>query len=183
MNKLNEAILYAAEQHSGQLRKGTSLPYIVHPMEVLNILSRMNAHEELLIAGVLHDVVEDTDASLEDVAARFGNEVAALVDAHTEHHKDLPWWERKLASVAHLRTAPRDVKLLIMADKLSNIRSMAADHAHIGDKLWERFCANKTMQAKYYRISIDALADMAADPDSKWAYEELTHLWESIFNT
>ena len=183
MNKLNEAILYAAKQHSGQLRKGTDLPYIVHPMEVLNILIRMNAPEELLIAGVLHDVVEDTDAAIADIAERFGDTVAKLVNAHTEQNKDLPWWERKLASVEHLRTAPRDVKLLIMADKLSNIRSMAADHARIGDKLWERFCADKTMQSRYYSMSIDALADMANDPDAKWAYTELTYLYKGLFTS
>ncbi len=183
MNKLNDAILYAAQMHSGQLRKGTNLPYIVHPMEVLNILIRMNAHEELLMAGVLHDVVEDTDATIEDIAERFGNTVAELVNAHTEQHKELPWWERKLAAVAHLRTAPRDVKLLIMADKLSNIRSMAADHARIGDKLWERFCADKTMQSRYYAMSVDALADMANDPDAKWAYWELKDLYIEVFVT
>lgn len=181
MNRLNEAILYAAEQHSGQLRKGTDLPYIVHPTEVLNILTRMNAHEDLLIAGVLHDVVEDTDAAIEDIAARFGDTVAELVNAHTEQHKELPWWERKLRSIEHLRTAPRDVKLLILADKLSNIRSMAADHARMGDKLWERFCADKAMQSRYYSMSIDALADLADDPDGGWAYWELSRLYKEVF--
>ena len=182
MNKLNEAILYAAKMHSGQLRKGTTLPYIVHPIEVLTILSRMNAHEELLIAGVLHDVSEDTEATIEDVAVRFGTEVAHLVNAHTEQNKDLPWWERKLKSIEHLRTAPRDVKLLIMADKLSNIRSMAADYAYVGEKLWDRFCADKTMQSRYYAMSIDALADMAEDPDGKWAYRELQEHYNTIFH-
>lgn len=181
MNKLNEAILYAAQQHSCQLRKGTNLPYIVHPMEVLNILSRMNAHEELLMAGVLHDVVEDTDATIEDIAARFGDTVAELVNAHTEQHKDLPWWERKLKSIEHLRTAPQDVKLLILADKLSNLRSMAHDYNNIGDRLWDRFCADKTMQAKYYGMSIEALADMSDDPDAAWAYKELKHLYLQVF--
>lgn len=181
MSKLNDAILYATQMHSGQLRKGTNLPYIVHPMEVLNILTRMNAHEALLMAGVLHDVVEDTDAVIEDIAARFGEEVAVLVDAHTEQNKHLPWWERKLQAIEHLRTAPRDVKLLILADKLSNIRSMAADHARIGDKLWERFCADKAMQSRYYSMSIDALADMAEDPDARWAYWELNALYKEVF--
>ena len=181
MNKLHKAVLYAVQMHSQQLRKGTNLPYIVHPMEVLNILSRMNAHEELLMAGVLHDVVEDTEATIEDIAHRFGETVAELVLAHTEQNKELPWWERKLAAIAHLRSAPRDVKLLILADKLSNIRSMAADYARIGDKLWDRFCADKTMQSRYYSMSIDALGDMAEDPDAKWAYWELNGRYKDIF--
>ena len=133
------------------------------------------------MAGVLHDVVEDTEATIEDIAARFGDTVAELVNAHTEQHKDLPWWERKLKSIEHLRTAPRDVKLLIMADKLSNLRSMAADHARIGDRLWDRFCGDKTMQARYYSMSVDALADMADDPDGGWAYRELKILQKRIF--
>ena len=181
MNKLNQAIIYATEKHSKQLRKGTNLPYIVHPMEVLNILARMNAHEALLMAGVLHDTVEDTDATIEEIAALFGEETAALVDAHTEKNKHLPWWERKLISIEHLRIAPRDVKLLILADKLSNMRSMAADFARIGDKLWERFHADKVMQSRYYSMSIDALEDMSADPDAKWAYWELNTLYKEVF--
>ena len=181
MNKLNEAILYATEKHSGQLRKGTNLPYIVHPMEVLNILIRMNAHEALLMAGILHDPVEDTDATIDEIAALFGEETAALVEAHTEKNKELPWWERKLKSIEHLRTAPQDVKLLILADKLSNLRSMAHDYNNIGDRLWDRFCADKTMQAKYYGMSIEALADMSDDPDAAWAYKELKHLYLQVF--
>ena len=181
MNKLNQAIIYATEKHSKQLRKGTNLPYIVHPMEVLNILSRMNAHEALLMAGVLHDTVEDTDATIEEIAALFGEETAALVDAHTEKNKHLPWWERKLISIEHLRIAPRDVKLLILADKLSNMRSIAYDYSKIGDAVWERFRADKVMQSKYYSMSIDALGDMANDPDAGWAYWELNLRYKDVF--
>jgi (p)ppGpp synthase/HD superfamily hydrolase len=181
MNRIHQAIIYATEHHAGQLRKGTSLPYIVHPMEVMSILSRMNADEILLMAGILHDTVEDTNATIEEITALFGAETAALVDAHTEKQKSLPWWERKLAAIAHLRTAPRPVKLLIMADKLSNLRSMAHDYNNIGDRLWDRFCADKTMQAKYYGMSIEALADMSDDPDAAWAYKELKHLYLQVF--
>lgn len=181
MSKLNEAILFAAQMHSGQFRKGTTRPYIVHPMEVLNILIRMNAHEALLMAGVLHDVAEDTDATIEDIAARFGAETAALVDAHTEKDKTLPWLQRKQASVDRLRTAPRDVKLLVLADKLSNLRAMAHDQGQLGDKLWERFCADKTMQSRYYSASIDALDELRTDPDAAWAYWELNTLYKEVF--
>ena len=94
-------------------------------------------------ARLLNSLILSPLKDLEEINYRQRG-VAELVNAHTEQHKDLPWWERKLAAIDHLRTAPRDVKLLILADKLSNIRSMAADHARIGDKLWERFCADKT---------------------------------------
>lgn len=183
MNSIHQAIVYATEHHAGQLRKGTSLPYIVHPMEVMTILSRMNADEALLMTGILHDTVEDTDATIEEVRALFGARVAALVDAHTEQDKELPWQARKQAAIDHLRTAPREVKLLIMADKLSNLRSMAHDHSRIGNKLWDRFCADKDLQAWYYSQSIDALSDMAADPDAAWAYKELAALYKEVFET
>ena len=80
-----------------------------------------------------------------------------------------------------MRTAPRDVKLLILADKLSNMRSIAYDHSKIGDELWERFRADKLMQSRYYSMSIDALIDMADDPDAKWAYWELNALYKEVF--
>ena len=181
MQCIHQAIIYATEHHADQLRKGTNLPYIVHPMEVMTILSRMNADEALLMAGILHDTIEDTNATRAEIAALFGEETAALVDAHTEKQKSLPWWERKLAAIEHLRTAPRPVKLLIMADKLSNLRSMAHDYAIIGDQLWKRFCADGTMQAKYYGLSIEALKDMESDPDAAWAYQELKQLYQQVF--
>ena len=182
-NIINDAIAYATYYHAGQLRKGTDLPYIVHPMEVMVILSRMNASTPLLMAGILHDTVEDTNATIEEIADRFGAETAALVDAHTEKHKNRSWWERRRTSVEHLRTAQRDVKLLIMADKLSNLRSMAHDYARIGDTLWERFHVGRDMQAKYYAMSIDALSDLAEDPDAKWAFDELNQLYKDVFVT
>lgn len=183
MNRIHQAIVFATERHAGQLRKGTELPYIVHPMEVMTILSRITDHAPLLMAGILHDTVEDTDTTIEEIAALFGEETAQLVDAHTEKNHALGWKERRVASVAHLRTATRDVKLLIMADKLSNLRSIAHDYAIIGDRLWDRFCGNKSMQAWYYGLSVEALYSMENDPDAAWAYEELKSLYLKTFQS
>ena len=88
--RLNEAIRFAVEAHAGQLRKGTQLPYIVHPMEVLAILAGMGASFDVMIAGVLHDCIEDAEVGREELAAKFGEKVADMVAAHSEK-KDLPW--------------------------------------------------------------------------------------------
>ena len=80
---LNNAIVYAVEKHRNGLRKGTKMPYIVHPLEVMHNLMLMGADKNLMTAGVLHDTVEDTDATLEEIAAKFGADVAALVSSHT----------------------------------------------------------------------------------------------------
>lgn len=87
---LNDAIAYAAVMHRSGLRKGTTMPYIVHPLEVMHILEVMTGDKHLMAAGVLHDVVEDTDATTEDVYAKFGDDVGTLVEGHTEKHKEDP---------------------------------------------------------------------------------------------
>lgn len=85
MARLTGAILYATEKHTGQIRKWTGIPYIAHPLEVMEILMTHGTRsEDVLMAAVLHDVVEDTDATLDDIDVRFGSEVMALVDVLTD---------------------------------------------------------------------------------------------------
>lgn len=79
---LNDAIAYASTMHRSGLRKGTTMPYIVHPLEVMHILEVMTGDKHLMAAGVLHDVVEDTDATIEDVYAKFGDDIGTLVEGH-----------------------------------------------------------------------------------------------------
>ena len=81
---LNRAIIFATERHAGQVRKGTDTPYIVHPLETMLILSNMQADLNVQSAGLLHDTVEDTDTTLEEIAALFGDDVASLVGHHSE---------------------------------------------------------------------------------------------------
>lgn len=177
---LDRAICYAVEMHAGQLRKGTSLPYILHPLEAMNILMAMGADMELMASGVLHDVVEDTDATEEDIRRIFGDGVADLVMAHTED-KSLSWWERKQNAIRELASADRRVKMLIMADKVANLRSMARDYAQVGDDLWNRFNASPDMQSRYYSGAQDALACMADDHMAAPVYWEMVELYKDVF--
>lgn len=122
---LDKAIIYATHKHSGQLRKISHAPYILHPLEVAHILSTMTDDTEVISAGLLHDVVEGTDTSLEEIRKEFGDRVAALVASETEaksknDDKSATWKKRKEDSIKYLRqNQDIDVKRLWLADKLS----------------------------------------------------------------
>lgn len=177
---LNNAIKFAVEKHAGQVRKGTDLPYIVHPLEVMTILGAMRADAEVMATGVLHDTVEDTDATIDDIKANFGDRVAELVQGHTED-KSKSWEERKKEALEELRNAPFDLKCLVMADKLSNMRAIARDYRQIGDKVWERFNRPKEKQAWYYAEGVNALESMQDNENTKEFYEELNSLYKDVF--
>ena len=161
---LNRAIIYATQAHAGQMRKGTNLPYIVHPMEALAIVATMTDDPEMLAAAVLHDVVEDTAVTTDDVRREFGDRVAALVTADTNTRKDQEntWHERKQAAIERLSAASYDEKIVALGDKLSNLRAITIDHEKHGEALWKRFNApgGRTDIAWYYRGLASALSDL-----------------------
>jgi len=177
---LNDAIRFTVDAHAGQLRKGTTLPYIVHPLEALTILGAMNAPTAVMIAGVLHDTVEDTGTSPAQIEERFGSYVAELICALSED-KSLTWDERKAHTIEGLPCEPYDVRCVALADKLSNMRAIARDYARIGDEVWKRFKAPKEKQRWYYAGLIEALADMADDADTAPAYQELRERFAEVF--
>lgn len=179
---LNDAIAYAVKMHKDGLRKGTNIPYIVHPLEVMNILLLMKADKKLMATGVLHDTVEDTEATLENIAKYFGEEVADLVASHTEQNKNLPWRERKEIALDHLEKANEREKMLVLADKLSNIRAMARDYDAVGDKLWERFNQGKEQQTWYYNKAKEALLELKTNPCVAPFYHEFTELVDYVFS-
>ncbi len=150
MNAIQEAIIFATIKHQNQKRKGTEIPYIVHPMEVMQILSSMNCFEDVIVAGILHDTLEDTDAKPDEIKELFGDNVLAIVQTESED-KSKTWKERKQATIDHLEKASVETKLVCFADKLSNIRSMYRDKQKIGADLWKRFNASKEDIEWYYR--------------------------------
>lgn len=181
-DKVTEAILFATAAHAGQLRKGTTRPYITHPLEVLTILNGMRADNNLLIAGVLHDTIEDTDTTREDIEALFGPDVAELVAHHSED-KSKSWRERKQATIDEVRTGSKRLKMLILADKLANIRDMCIDYATVEEELWSRFNTGKTEQAWYNNGVIDAMEELQFDPAIKDYYWELNERYKDLFVT
>lgn len=183
--KLHEAIRFAEEKHRGQVRKGTDISYIIHPLEVLQILAGEHCSIELVMAGVLHDVAEDTDGTIEEIREKFGEATAKLVAAHTEkkeeNGRERPWKVRKTEALAHLQSADREVKQLVMADSISNLRSMVCDYRQIGDKLWERFNAGKEAIGWFYNEKIKLFEEFWGDENTKDEYWEINSLFKHLF--
>lgn len=165
--KMHEAICYAGKRHAGQVRKGTQLPYLVHPMEVMAILIENGCPEEAVIAGILHDVIEDTCEDNDtirgivrgEIKARFGEAVLAIVNAESED-KSKSWRERKEAAVSALAKESLEAQLVCCADKLSNALSIKADMERIGEKVFSRFNAPKSELNWYYNAIIKNLASL-----------------------
>ena len=182
MNRIHEAIVFAAIAHKGQVRKGTDIDYLSHPMEVLQILAAAGADENVQIAGILHDVVEDTPFEIEDIRKKFGDDVAYLVDSHTEPDKSLSWRKRKEKALEHLKSADGRVKQMVFADKLANIRSIASDFDALGDKLFERFNAGKEEIAWFYKASAECFLEYENDEVMDTLYSEFKTLYVKIFD-
>jgi (p)ppGpp synthase/HD superfamily hydrolase len=172
--KLANAFCFAIKAHSRQYRKGTSIPYIVHPMDVASILMKNLAPENVVIAGLLHDVVEDTDTSILKIEEIFGKKVAALVQQASEPQellkgkpKEMTWKARKTHTILKIIDLDYDAKLLSCADKLSNIRDLISDKKIRGDALWSQFNATKEEQSWYYHSLLDAYLKYPPDISDK----------------
>ena len=165
--RYDAALVLAARAHRDQLRKGTDIPYIAHPFHVSLLLIRHGFDEDLAVAGLLHDVVEDTDVPIERIAAEFGDLVARLVAAVSETKTadgaELPWEQRKNEKLAHLRAGGPDVAALKAADAIHNIRSIVADFAQVGPAVWGRFKRGADQTAWYYREILEAVRDKLGD--------------------
>lgn len=152
--RFREVLAYAAEKHDGQVRKGTDIPYITHPVAVAEVLCRNKCSPEVVYAGLLHDVIEDTGVAQEVLAQEFGTTVAALVAAVSEKkttaNEKIPWEVRKLRQLAVLQEEDDSVALLKAADVWHNLSTLAADYACVGEAVWSRFNAGKYYQLWYY---------------------------------
>lgn len=145
------AIDFANKAHSGQVRKGTSIPYIFHVMNVGKILAEdLKCEEDIIIGGILHDVIEDTIVSKEEVKKVFGDNVLRLVEGNSERDKKDTWENRKKEAIEHAWNEAEDVLLIKLADKLDNIKAIERDFNFMGDKIWERFNAPKDRLQWYY---------------------------------
>ena len=177
---LDQAIGYAVEKHSGQKRKGRDVPWIVHPLEVMTMLSAMGADEELMAAGVLHDITEDTDASLDEIEELFGKNVRRLVASHL-HDPAKTWKENRNNIVESLKDADRDVKMLIMADKISSLRDLSREYRTAGDAVWNRYGAPREMISWYYSACQDQMWDLQKDEKTAPFYWEYVNLYKDMF--
>ena len=153
-----DAIESAAKAHTGQFRKGTNVPYIIHPLAVAKILIDCGCSVEVVVAGILHDMVEDTPVTLEDIHQSFGEAVAQLVEGASEPEKSDTWENRKQHTIEYLKTAPINVLLVACADKLDNIKTIQEDYAKAGESVWARFNRPKEHQRWYYQALAEVFA-------------------------
>jgi (p)ppGpp synthase/HD superfamily hydrolase len=145
----------AANKHKYQTRKASTIPYIAHLMGVASVVLESGGDEDLAIAALLHDVVEDCGGApmLKEVRRRFGSRVAKIVDGCTDAdtYPKSPWRERKENYIARLREEDADTRLVSAADKLNNVRSILSDYREIGESVWSRFNGKREGTLWYYR--------------------------------
>ncbi|MBQ5547914.1 MAG: bifunctional (p)ppGpp synthetase/guanosine-3',5'-bis(diphosphate) 3'-pyrophosphohydrolase [Prevotella sp.] len=180
---LDRAIIFAVRAHAGTERRGKGFPYIVHPMEAVEIVATMTPDQELLAATVLHDTVEDTDVTIEQIRTEFGERVASFVAAESDEPHQRPdsvenWRDRKQAAINRIARASRDAKIVALGDKLSNMRAIARDYALQGDDLWDLFHAKDPKDHEWhYRGLADALSEL----NDTFAYKEFENLINQVF--
>src|SRR5579863_3317265 len=154
-----QAFHFAAEKHAGQARKASTIPYIAHLMGVASLVLEAGGDEDLAIAALLHDVVEDCGGApmLQEIRHKFGERVAKVVDGCTDAdtYPKPPWRERKENYVRHLKKADADTRLVSAADKLNNVRSILSDYRAIGESVWSRFNGGRDGTLWYYRTLRD----------------------------
>lgn len=164
---IERALQFAANAHKGVCRKGTQIPYIIHPVEVATIVAGMTDDAKTIAAAALHDVVEDTEYTIHDVEAEFGADVATLV-AHESEDKmrhmpaESSWRIRKERFLDSLQDAPKEGKMICLGDKLSNMKQTVITHNEKGSAMWQVFNQkDEKVQEWYYRSVAEKLSEFS----------------------
>ena len=181
---VDRAIKFAVDAHANTERRGKGFPYVIHVLEAMEIVATISNDPELLAAAALHDTVEDTDVTLEQLKKEFGERIANIVcnesDVMPEGLSEQDSWrDRKQAAIDRLAAAPRESKIVALGDKLSNMRAIARDYNRQGDKLWSLFHApgGKADHEWHYRGLAESLSDLAGTE----AYREFTTHIKYVF--
>ena len=182
---LDRAIVFAVRAHAGTERRGKGFPYIVHLLEAVEIVATMTPDQELLAAAALHDTVEDTHVTVEEIRAEFGDRIASLVATESDTfeqgmRKEDSWHARKQDAIDRLARASRDAKIVALGDKLSNMRAIARDYAMQGDALWNLFHAKDPKDHEWhYRELAEAFREL----QDTFAYKEFEQLINQVFRS
>lgn len=185
MELVSKAIEIAVKAHDGMRRKKSKTPYILHPLEAAVIVSTMTSDQNVIAAAILHDVVEDTNVTIEEIEETFGKRVKDLVESETEDKMPhIPasesWRIRKEESLALLeKTEDIDILILWMGDKLSNMRSIYRDWKIEGDAMWQNFNQKNVDEQAWYYKTIVKLTERLSHTSAWLEYKTLTEL---VFN-
>lgn len=181
---VDKAIKFAVDAHSNTERRGKGFPYVIHVLEAMEIVATMTSDPELLAAAALHDTVEDTAVTEEQIRSVFGERVASLVKAESDVmdssvSEEESWRSRKQAAIERLSSATKDAKTVALGDKLSNMRAIARDYRKSGDALWSLFHApgGKPDHEWHYRGLAEALSEL----EGTGAYAEFASLIDEVF--
>ena len=170
MSKLPTALALALDAHKKQIRKGTNIPYISHPMAVASIALEYGATEEQAVAALLHDAIEDGgDTYVDSIEALFGSHILNLVQGCTDGTPDhtgkkAPWLERKTAYLEHLQQASDEILLVSCSDKLHNARAIVSDLINEGPSVFERFSSTTEQTLWYYRQLANVFTNRKTPP-------------------
>jgi (p)ppGpp synthase/HD superfamily hydrolase len=180
---VDKAIGFAARAHEGQRRKIGKVPYIAHPVAVGMILQQMGCDETVVAAGLLHETVEDTRGTLDDIRHDFGDEVAEIVAGCTEpSKKDANWGARKLQMIYALREAPLAVKLVTATDKYHNLVHTLYSRREMGEKIWKKFGGDKEQQAWYFRAALESVRANVPDEEKYPIFAQLEAVVDELFD-
>jgi len=180
--KIFSAIEFAAKAHSGQFRKGTNIPYIIHPIRVAKILIESRCPEDVVVAGILHDTLEDTSVTVDDLREHFGDSVASIVASVSEPNKSDAWESRKKFVIEALKNAPTEVLLVACADHFDNIVEIEDAFGMIGDDVWLRFNRPKEQQGWYYKTLADIFSHRSDDERIQFLATRLKYKVQKIFS-
>ena len=184
MDIVTKAIEFAAKAHDGMERKKDKTPYILHPLEAAVIVGSMTDNRDVISAAILHDVVEDTDITIEEIEENFGPRVRKLVELETEDkYANLPpedtWKIRKEESLVELANCgDTDVLMLWLGDKLANMRSFYRIWKTEGDSMWQEFNQKDPSQQKWYYCKI---AELTSELREYTAWQEYNELVKIVF--
>ncbi|NJK77515.1 MAG: HD domain-containing protein [Oscillatoriales cyanobacterium RU_3_3] len=166
-SRFERALIYAAQLHANQVRKGSDIPYLSHLLSVAALVLEDGGDEDEAIAGLLHDAVEDRGGAetREAILMQFGERVVSIVDGCTEPcvFPKPPWRDRKLQYIEQMRCASPSVLRVSVADKLHNARSILADYYRVGDAVWDKFKGGKAGTLWYYGSLLEIYDRRAAD--------------------
>lgn len=181
----DKAILFAANAHRGAVRKGIKQPYIFHPLEVMSLASIMTLDEEILAGAVLHDTVEDTQVTIDDIRNEFGDRIANMVCNETEDkrgqvNKAGTWVDRKKEAIEQLKnTKDEGSKIIALCDKVSNLRSFHLMQMHLGEEMWSCFNMHDPLQHRWYYKEV---AEVLSQFSDYAVYKEYLFLIDTIFD-
>lgn len=179
----DKAAKYAIDAHAGTERRGKGYPYVIHVMEAASIVASITNDPELIAAAFLHDVIEDTDHTAEDIEKEFGKRIADLVVSESDVmvegvSEEDSWHDRKQAAIDRIAASSYDSKIVAMGDKLSNMRAIARDYEAQGDELWNLFHNNDPKEHKWH---YEGLAGSLKDLEATDAYKEFVELINKTF--